>query len=476
MDILEQFLRKVSYKFPKGYPDINDPKDKLMLEGMLKELGINLKETTLTPSELSKDASFGKNKVPRIKILIDKIKKGEELELNDGSKFIVNNKEEVLSQLQGKTSISKAIILIDKDNNQITTSNLKKTAEFGGGGGMRGGSDLTAKAESAQCIANAIRYSLGSDITIGDINSENINSSKNKVQVDQFKGGIEILEDPEWKESSVNIANALASKYQGPFIQNRGSNWVKNLEKSVKPLLKPAGISDINKWSPADIWMVAPSEMNIIWPDNLNEINSLLLKKYKEGTIIGVSLKKASGGATLKLFNSPSSEKTTYKFKSIDPKPNATKSIVYFGDDGSIEFRTFGGLGSFQGEILGKKAAGGKVGYNTTIKKIFSDNGITLPDQAEIRDEVVNNDPKFKEKFQKLWDSTPGLNASDFENQFNNPKRSENQNLVYRISKYLSLSVVNAINNAGNPSKIVTDIVNYASSKTARSAIFVKAS
>ena len=125
MNIIEQFLRKVSYKFSKGYPDINDPKDKLMLEGMLKELGINLKETALTPSELSKDASFGKNKVPRIKILIDKIKKGEELELNDGSKFIVNNKEEVLSQLQGKTSISKAIILIDKDNNQITTSNLK---------------------------------------------------------------------------------------------------------------------------------------------------------------------------------------------------------------------------------------------------------------------------------------------------------------------------------------------------------------
>ena len=475
MDVLDKFLRKVSYKFPKGYPDINDTQDMIMLEGMLKKMGIELQETALTPAELSKDATLGKDKVPRIEILIDKIKKGEELELNDGSKFIVNNKEEVLSQLQGKTSISKAITLIDKDGNQITTSNLKKTAEFGGGGGMRGGSDLTAKAESAQCIANAIRYSLGSNITIDDINPENINSSKNKVQVDQFEGGVEILEDPKWKQSSVNIANALASQYPGSFIQNRGSNWVKNLEKSVKPLLKQAGISDINKWSPADIWMVAPSEMGITWPDTLNEINSLLLEKYEEGTIIGVSLKKASDGVTLKLFNSPTSEKITYEFKGIDPRPNATKSFVYFGDDGSIEFRTFGGLGSFQGEILGKKAAGGKVGYGI-IKKAFLDNGITLPDQQEIRDEVVSNDPKFKEKFQELWNSTQGLNVGDFENQFNNPNRSENQNLVYRISKYLSLSVVNAINNANNPSKIVTDIVNYASSKTAQSAIFVKAS
>ena len=27
MDVLEQFIRSVSYKFPKGYPGIKDPKD-----------------------------------------------------------------------------------------------------------------------------------------------------------------------------------------------------------------------------------------------------------------------------------------------------------------------------------------------------------------------------------------------------------------------------------------------------------------
>ena len=115
------------------------------------------------------------------------------------------------------------------------------------------------------------------------------------------------------------------------------------------------------------------------------------------------------------------------------------------------------------------------MGYGI-IKKALKDNGTTLPDAKEIKDEVVSNDPKFKEKFQELWNSTPGLNASDFENQFNNPKRSTNQNLVYRISKYLSLFVVNAINNADNPSKIITDIINYASSSTAQSAIFTKVS
>ena len=45
MDILEKFLRNISYKFPKGYPDINDAQDMLMLEGILKGMGIELLES-----------------------------------------------------------------------------------------------------------------------------------------------------------------------------------------------------------------------------------------------------------------------------------------------------------------------------------------------------------------------------------------------------------------------------------------------
>ena len=49
MDILEKFLRNISYKFPKGYPDITDAQDMLMLEGLLKEMGIELNEATQKP-------------------------------------------------------------------------------------------------------------------------------------------------------------------------------------------------------------------------------------------------------------------------------------------------------------------------------------------------------------------------------------------------------------------------------------------
>lgn len=48
MDIFEKFLHSVAYKFPKGYPDIENEQDILMLENLLKEKGIflSIKEGT----------------------------------------------------------------------------------------------------------------------------------------------------------------------------------------------------------------------------------------------------------------------------------------------------------------------------------------------------------------------------------------------------------------------------------------------
>jgi hypothetical protein len=44
MDPIKKFLDGISYKFPKGYPDMNDDQDILLLESLLSELGINLGE------------------------------------------------------------------------------------------------------------------------------------------------------------------------------------------------------------------------------------------------------------------------------------------------------------------------------------------------------------------------------------------------------------------------------------------------
>jgi hypothetical protein len=53
MDVIEKFLHNIAYKFPKGYMDINDIQDVILLENELNKLGINLTELN-TPDHWEK--------------------------------------------------------------------------------------------------------------------------------------------------------------------------------------------------------------------------------------------------------------------------------------------------------------------------------------------------------------------------------------------------------------------------------------
>jgi len=48
MDVLEKFLYNIAYKFPKGYPDMEDKQDVLILENEFKKIGIDLNELITT--------------------------------------------------------------------------------------------------------------------------------------------------------------------------------------------------------------------------------------------------------------------------------------------------------------------------------------------------------------------------------------------------------------------------------------------
>jgi hypothetical protein len=56
MDALTKFLNNIAYKFPKGYPDMNNEQDILLLETELDNLGINLKEVKKPFEKLSPKA------------------------------------------------------------------------------------------------------------------------------------------------------------------------------------------------------------------------------------------------------------------------------------------------------------------------------------------------------------------------------------------------------------------------------------
>jgi hypothetical protein len=56
MDSLDLFFKKYSYKFPKGYPDMNNKQDVLLLESILNRLGFTLNEANTGEATLFESA------------------------------------------------------------------------------------------------------------------------------------------------------------------------------------------------------------------------------------------------------------------------------------------------------------------------------------------------------------------------------------------------------------------------------------
>jgi hypothetical protein len=79
MDVLDLFFKKYSYKFPKGYPDMNNEQDVLLLESILNKLGVDLDEAKQPFEKLSP--------------------KAQEVALNISDKLQIP-KENILKQLQ----------------------------------------------------------------------------------------------------------------------------------------------------------------------------------------------------------------------------------------------------------------------------------------------------------------------------------------------------------------------------------------
>ena len=67
-DIFDIFFKKFAYKFSKGYPDMNNNQDALLLEHLINKLGvvIALEEARVEVSKL-------KNRPERRKVIINKI-------------------------------------------------------------------------------------------------------------------------------------------------------------------------------------------------------------------------------------------------------------------------------------------------------------------------------------------------------------------------------------------------------------------
>jgi len=179
MDILDIFLNKYSYKFPKGYPDMNNEQDVLLMEGLLENLGINLDEMKLQKGQLLKRTNidtflenFFSNtpfKTDSGDVILDTIfnyTKEDKSKQDEIKKKIQNN--------TGKIKVSGKYIDTG-DPFEGITGNLIKTSEFGGKTSARG-EEIEAK--ELAYVNDLIEKNEGKiDIILGDkVGDEYVNN------------------------------------------------------------------------------------------------------------------------------------------------------------------------------------------------------------------------------------------------------------------------------------------------------------
>jgi hypothetical protein len=484
MDILTKFLNGIAYKFPKGYPDMEDPKDVIILENELVKIGIN--EVKLSTADLQKPFPprhelSGKYE-DRGQRFLEKLKSGEEFELTTGESIILDpeKSKEAIEFLQNQDYSIFAggkKVLFDKDGNSYSLSNFEKTKEFGSGSGIGGGSKSTDIQESSQSVVNAITYEIiKGEISSEDLTPENIETAYQLCDVSSTLEECKefITSQTSWLDTFISSANILYSNYKNPnFQQHRGSDFVKGIYDAFKEAKKTQNLSfQSDKWNPADIWMVDKSILNMPFPTEIGELNSTLANLYADNKLLGISLKKTTKSANISVYNIDEQDAKGYKYEGSDSRETNNNTVIVY-DDGKITFRTFNFATNFAGEISGKIASHGKIGHGA-INDIFKLNNVPLlPSAKEVQDKIKSKDPKFIEEFTQNYSQIVKPTT-----QGEMEVLIEEKDLNWLVSKYLSTLIASIIESESpsTQNEIISDIIRYASSVTKFSSVFIKIS
>jgi hypothetical protein len=280
--------------------------------------------------------------------------------------------------------------------------------------------------------------------------------------------------------------------------------------------------SDFNKFNPSDIWII---ENNFNFDEycekfektfknkmSFEQLRVLMEELFDSKKMIGLSLKKYSDKNKdyIQIINHSKIENPKIKFKRFYVKnTKLTNSIDVYVEfesnsvSGDIQFRDFSSW-TWQGEIKGIEANGGKIGYNilsNVIKTNFGD----FPSSEDISKMFINFNKEIKniKNDKNIYNSLSDISKKEFDifyNTYNNSKKyveginqnytveslcDEIYNSTWRTkmtnqirSKYAGLKMVEIVYKGSYDKNIMdnicSDIISYASSMTMDSSVFIK--
>jgi hypothetical protein len=352
------------------------------------------------------------------------------------------------------------------------------------GGGSGAGAAATKLGESSQALYAAMANVLGKNISQTDLTEANFMKAKPLAITDEdFKKMVNELPN-DWIHSSIMGANELRRKYSDKkFEYHRGSKKVDIVENTFKKINRvERAFGDINKWSPADIYIIEkgfdPSVLDK--ETTLKGLNEKMFELLKENKLIGVSLKKIEGrNAKMSQKNFPTDKKmstaayggTSSTFESMD-------GYVRWGNATTekIQFRSFGGetsLTGWQGEIKGASANQGKVSLGP-INYVLRRHGLKeLPTSQESATLAKQNSEKHAQDIAKMMVEYGMIKGDEEEAAVKTIMGKSNK---YRYSKYLVLKMLLTMENAKKDvaDAVTQDLYLYASSQASFSAPYLK--
>lgn len=407
----------------------------------------------------------------RIDLFLKKFKEKDAFELNNGKKVIFVFDKELAAKIAKKQTVDKAI-LVGTDKNTYKLTDLKKNKEFGGGGGSGAGADVTKLGESAQAVFAQAKWAGSKQYT-----KEDIKKAYSKADTDESLSNLENKLTGEWRASSILGAEELYREFKGKqYTFHRGSSWVDKLETHFKKLNSAEkAFTQINKWSPADIYMVSTvgAKVDFTKAKNIAGLNNILIENLKSKDIIGVSLKIMKDKSHLSYYNF-GGKKKVIKFNDYTTGTQGFfggKDVyIFFTVDGKIQFRTF--PETFQGEIKGKNANQGKLSYGPIQSILRALKAPQLTDVKPLRTGLSKADStiykEFYENYKKYSKDATKLDFAKFVSQCGEKGES------WCFSKFLGLQLISIIKSKKIEDDFITACISYASSSSELSAPFVK--
>ena len=410
----------------------------------------------------------------------------------------------------------------------VGITKLEKTTTFGGSGegGSGAGADKTELFESAACWLAGLRFAQTEPIDSKEFACTLANFSKIKnVKTSASLNDVVVFlsQNKDWLTTSISTANELYDKFGGSknYQFYRGEAIVETIEEAFKPVnknhlnaenKKERPFANLNKWSPADIWMVEKGKENTFKQEipkktTFITFNEFFREKIVAEELIGISLKglnpkkstridpwnfstHVKAERTLRSGNNAAGVKSTSPCKNCITKESGADKLfgsidcyLWGSNNMEIQFRATDTQGkTWQGEVLeGTDAKHGKIGggvFDRFMKEIFTQsffNHIGFKDVAAVATQSKRADGiELAREIQKMVNKGGTMqHCSDLAEVPIDDILAMKPKWIF--SKYLGLKMGEKImQESSNSETFMTQIFRYATSQSELSGPFYK--